>query len=134
MIALAAVACGWSAAAAQAPAGLEVSLEAPDGLIVGDRAAVIAHVRLQPANDLPLLVTPSAEGPAVEVVRGRLLRADAEGDASAPGALRFAVPVVAKSPGTAVLRVRAMGWVCDHRCRQAIGESTITVRVRARLH
>lgn len=121
---------GWSVVAAQAPAELEVSLEAPDGLTVGDRAEVIAILRLRPANDLPVLVTPSAEGTAVEVVRGRLLRADASEDDAATGTLRFAVPIVAKGPGTAVLRVRAMGWACDRRCRQSTGETTVTVRVR----
>ncbi len=117
------------AARAQAP-GLSVQLEGPDELALGDRAEIVARVRLEPPNDLPLLVTPSGEGPAVEVVRGRLLRADA--DDPAAETLRFRIPIVARSAGTSVIRVRALGWACAERCRQASGEASATLRVARR--
>lgn len=116
-------------AVAQAP-GVTVALEPPDGLTEGDRAEVVAVVRLAPPNDLPLLVTPNSEGAAVEVVRGRQLRADAEDPEARP--LRFRIPIVARSSGTAVVRVRVSGWVCEQRCRQATGEASVALRVERR--
>lgn len=114
---------------AQAP-GVTVALEPPGELTEGDRAEVVAAVTIDPPNDLPLLVTPSSEGAAVEVVRGRLLRADAEDPDARP--LRFRIPIVARGSGTAVLRVRAAGWVCEERCREATGEASVALRVERR--
>jgi len=56
------------------------------------------------------LLTPSVEGEALRVVRGRLLRADARRDAD--GALHFAIPVLARSAGTAVLHVQLLAYRC----------------------
>lgn len=114
-------------ARAQAPAEIAVTLEIPDALTVGDRAEVIATVRVEPPNDLPLLVTPWGEGPAVDVVRGRLLRADADAPEASP--LRFRIPIVARRSGTAVVRVRVTGWVCVERCRQGVAEASAVLRV-----
>ena len=114
-------------AGAQAPPGVSVTLEIPDGLVVGDRAEVIATVDVVPPNDLPLLLTPRGEGPAVDVVRGRLLRADADEPSAMP--LRFRIPIVARQSGTSVVRVRVSGWVCEERCRQSVAEATSVLRV-----
>jgi len=131
-LSLVAIACGLvlvSSVHAQAP-GMRVTLEPPEGLTEGDRAEVVAVVELDPPNDLPLLVTPTSEGTAVEVVRGRLLRADAEDPGALP--LRFRVPIVARGSGTAVLRVRASGWICAERCRAATGAASVALRVARR--
>ncbi|MFW6052033.1 MAG: hypothetical protein ACODAU_12725 [Myxococcota bacterium] len=106
---------------------LRVEIQPPERLVEGDRAHVVARVFQEPPNDRPLLLTPSSEGTAVEVVRGRLLRADAEDPEAHP--LVFRVPVVARSPGTAVLRVRVLAYVCDPLCREARAEQSATVRV-----
>jgi hypothetical protein len=129
LIALAAAAAAAAVilARAQAPGGVEVTLEAPHALVAGDRAEVVAVVRIEPANDLPLLVTPRSEGAAVEVVRGRLLRADAEDPTAVP--LRFRLPIVARGAGTSVFRVRVSGWACDRRCAQVTGDASAVLRV-----
>jgi hypothetical protein len=70
------------------------------------------------------------EGEAVEVVRGRLTRPDAktvDGDASR---LRFEVPVLAKSEGTAILRVDLMTYVCARVCQRVLLRASEVVRVR----
>ncbi len=79
------------------------------------------------AGPHPLLVTPSSEGTALEVVRGRLLRAEAQ-DPRAE-VLEFQVPVVARGPGTAVVRVRAAGYACEARCRPVHAEASLIVHV-----
>ncbi len=108
----------------------ELVIEPPASLTVGDRASVIAVVRITPPGDRPVLVTPSSEGTAVEVVRGRLLR----GDADDPDAeeLRFSIPIVARAPGTAVLRVHVSGWACDERCRPVEADTEVVMRVARR--
>jgi len=117
-------------ATAQGPGRLAVVLTPPEHLVEEDRAEVVAEVRMQPPSDAPLLVTPSTEGTAVEVVRGRLLRSDAE-DPDAER-LRFRIPIVARSAGTSVLRVRVRGWVCSRRCAPVSGEASLVLRVARR--
>lgn len=111
-------------------AAADLVIENPPSLTVGDRASVIAVVRITPAGDRPVLVTPSSEGTAVEVVRGRLLR----GDADDPDAeeLRFSIPIVARAPGTAVLRVHVSGWACAERCRPVEDDAEVVMRVARR--
>jgi hypothetical protein len=121
------VALAATPAAAQAPAA-EIALDPPASLRVGDRAAVVAEVRIRPAGTQPLLLTPSTEGTAVEVVRGRLLRSDAE-DRDAD-VLRFRIPIVARTPGTGVLRVAVSGWACAERCRRVTAEASVVLRVQ----
>jgi hypothetical protein len=76
-----------------------------------------------------LLVTPSIDGASVEVVRGRLFRFDAEDPAADP--LRFRVPVLARSIGTAVLSVRVDGHACEGtRCDPVDAEATARIDVR----
>ena len=62
-------------------------------------------------DEQPLLLTPASEGDAVRVVRGRLMRADAQPTPN--GELRFEVPVVVRSAGTAVLRVDVLTYHCE---------------------
>ena len=108
-----------------AHAQLTVELRGPDNLRAGDTAEILVIVR--GASRHPLLVTPRSEGTAVEVVRGRLLRADAL-DPNAD-ALELRVPIVARAPGTAVVRVRASGYACHERCRAIEAEASLVLRV-----
>lgn len=103
---------------------------------VGETGEVLAIVEVDATAAGPLLVTPTSDGPAIEVVRGRLLRADAEDPRVTP--LRFHVPFVASSPGDAVVRVRVDGWSCvspgegqPERCHTVRTEAAITLTVRA---
>jgi hypothetical protein len=120
------------AAAAQPPPapGIEVRLIPPERLTVGDRAEVVAEVHIAPHNEGPILITPVSEGAPVEVVRGRFSRPDAEDPTATP--LRFRIPIVAQSPGTAVLRVHALGYACGgpaRRCRALESSTSVVLRV-----
>jgi hypothetical protein len=127
LAALAALAVA-GAASAQTDA-LSVRLEAPQQLHPGDHVEIVALVHAEDAARGPLLVTPSVDGAAVEVVRGRLFRFDADDPESDP--LRFRVPVLARSVGTAVLSVRVDGHACEGaRCTPASAEATARIDVR----
>jgi hypothetical protein len=110
---------------AQDEASLAVELRAPERLRAGDRAEILAEVRH--AGPHPLLVTPRSEGTALEVARGRLLRADAV-DASVD-VLVFRIPVIAHEPGTAVVRVRVAGYACEARCRPIEVDAAVIVNI-----
>ena len=113
-------------------AGLLVLLDSPDTLQLGDRTSVAVTVDL-PANvrsDTPLLLTPSVDGAALEVVRGRLFRADAT--VLGPTRLGFQVPVVAQREGAAILRVEVSTYACSGRCRAISASAHKTLRVQAR--
>ncbi len=125
-LALALLAC-TTKAMAQEDARAELVIEPPAHLTVGDRRSVIVRVTIFPEGDRPVLLTPTSEGTAVEVVRGRLLRADAE-DPSAP-VLRFSIPILAATAGTSVLRVHVSGWACDERCRPVEADAEVILRV-----
>ena len=78
--------------------------------------------------DWPLTLTPRVEGTALELVRGRFLRADAKQvDATH---LRFEVPVVARGQGTAILRVELMTYACEPECRALTVQDSRVLRVR----
>jgi hypothetical protein len=117
---------------------IRLQLEIPERpLVEGAREELRAIVTFDAPNTRPLLVTPASEGDAIEVVRGRLLRADAEDEASDP--LVFRIPIVARAVGTATLRVRVRGYVCTtcpqgasdcrRRCRSVIASAEVTLRV-----
>ena len=106
--------------------GVSMTLSAPERLVAGTTATVVAEVRVPP-GDAPLLLTPTTEGTAVEVVRGRLLRADAE--RTDAGTLRFRIPIMAKAAGTSVLRVRVLTYACARRCRAEEADAFIVLRV-----
>jgi hypothetical protein len=119
-----------SPSAAQDAARAELTIEPPEQLTVGDRASVIALVTIIPEGDRPILLTPTSEGTAVEVVRGRLLRTDAEDDSAR--VLRFSIPILAATPGTSVLRVHVSGWACEERCRPVETDAEVVLRVARR--
>nr|MDQ3036842.1 hypothetical protein [Myxococcota bacterium] len=94
---------------------------------------VIARVQLGDGAGRPMMLTPSTEGTAIEVVRGRLTRADAEerqGTDDAVRELRFRIPIVARMVGTAVVRVRVDGFACrESRCHALQIEESVAIEV-----
>jgi hypothetical protein len=107
---------------------LRIEIQAEDTLPRNAHLLVPVVVELEVAIAAPLLLTPSVEGSAVEVVRGRLLRSDAKRvDARH---LRFDVPVVARSEGTAIFRVELATYVCEQRCRFVTANGSRVLRVR----
>lgn len=109
-------------------APLALTLAPPPALAVGDRAEIVALLARGPTARGPVLLTPTSEGSAVEVVRGRLLTIDADDRAADP--LRFRIPIVAATAGTSVVRVRASGWACEPACRAVEVESRVVLEVR----
>jgi hypothetical protein len=99
---------------------IELKLEPPRELHVGEHARVLLEVQLPEGAAEPLLLTPFHEGAALEVVKGRLLRSDARDRAANP--LRFELPVLARAPGASVLGVRLLAYVCRERCRAVEAE------------
>ena len=124
--------CAGSGAAltlARADDPLRITLEPPERLVEGSRSAIVATVHVAP--DVPVLITPNEEGTALFVVRGRLFRADADEPEASP--LRFRIPIVARQPGTAVVRVRVSSFECEGEdCRPVRGEASVTLRVEPR--
>jgi hypothetical protein len=107
---------------------MRVEIQGDDSLQRAAHLGVPVWVQLPAAGDAPLLLTPRSEGTAVEVVRGRLLRSDAKSiDATH---LRFEVPVVARSEGTAILRVDVSTYVCETRCVQVTASASRALHVR----
>lgn len=97
----------------------------PERLAVGDHAEVIVEVEAPHSASQPLILTPTSEGTAIEVVRGRFLRTDATEQG---GVLRFRVPIVAGNAGTSVFRVRVTTYVCTTRCRAIDGDAFVVLR------
>ena len=110
-------------------AELALVFEPPDRVVVGDRARLVLVVDV--AEDVPVLVTPTHEGSAVEVVRGRLARVDALEPTARP--LRFPIPIVARERGTGVVRATVTSFVCEGDMCEAIEEEArVTLRVEER--
>jgi hypothetical protein len=118
-----------SGSRAQSSGDLQIRLQPPARLTLNAHAPIIALVQLPSGSaDLPLMLTPRIEGAAVELVRGRLLRSDAK--QTDPTHLRFEIPVVARSAGTAILRVSVATYLCTDTCRrvEALGSAVLEVR------
>jgi hypothetical protein len=107
---------------------LRVEIQGENTLEHAAHLGVPVVVQLPAAANAPLLLTPRVEGSAVEVVRGRLSRSDAKAlDATH---LRFDVPVVARSEGTAILRVDVSTYVCEPRCVPVSASDSRVLHVR----
>ncbi len=91
-----------------------LTIEADTELRVGARAVVPLLLRWDGTRPAQVIVSAHAEGRALDVVKGRLLRADAIDPAANP--LRFELPVVAAAPGVALLNVTALTYSCAYRC------------------
>lgn len=134
LFALASFALSSASTAQDTPISIALSITSPM-LRVGETGEVIAVVNSDASASGPLLITPTSDGPAIDVVRGRLLRADAEDPRSSP--LRFRVPFIALTPGDALVRVRVDGWSCripdeggEERCHAVRAEGAIPLTVR----
>jgi hypothetical protein len=108
----------------------QLTLEVPRELHVGEHAHVDLVVELPAQAAEPLLVTPYREGEALEVVKGRLLRSDARDPNAKP--LRFELPVLAAAPGTALIGVKLLAYLCTPRCRAVEVETRANVVVLPR--
>jgi hypothetical protein len=101
-----------------------------DSLPLSAHTSIPVLVELSPPSAArhPLLLTPHIEGNAVELVRGRLLRADGKQEDATH--VRFELPVVARSEGTAILRVDLMAYLCDPLCRRVNASDNRILHVR----
>ena len=110
------------------PDAAELLIGAPPRLVVGAVASVELTIQTAGADRQPLLLTPSVEGEAVRMVRGRLLRDDAV--RADGGTLIFALPLSARRPGTALLRVSLLTYRCDATsCREVRAEASRMLQV-----
>jgi hypothetical protein len=128
---LVAAACALALAHAAADGGqVSVHNRGDDSLPLSAHTSIPVVVELAPpsAAGHPLLLTPHIEGNAIELVRGRLLRADAKPDDATH--LRFELPVVARSEGTAILRVDLITYSCDPVCRRVSASESRVLHVR----
>lgn len=118
-------------AADEAPS---LALEPRPPLVVGDRAELVAVLAVRSTPPARVLLTPTGEGSALSVVRGRLLRSDADVERAADGleTLRFRIPVVAEAPGDAFVRVEARMHLCDPGCRSIVLEARAPFRIEPR--
>lgn len=105
-------------------------VDAPPELHVGARVSIPVSVRVPPGDTTPVLLSATASGRAIDVVKGRLLRADAIDPRETP--LRFELPVIAATAGVALLRVSVLTYRCNFRCEAVRTESTLQVLVRER--
>jgi hypothetical protein len=112
-----AVIAGLLAAADVAPKA-SLQLAAPAEMRVGDRASLAIALQLPVGAAAPVLVTQSAEGEALDVVRG-----------PAANPLKFEVTLHARARGTSILRVHALAYVCQPDCRAIEAEATAGVVV-----
>jgi hypothetical protein len=126
---LAGLVLGASPRAAAGPPELQITLQPQQHLQRDAHTAIEVIVQLPEGSaELPLLLTPRIEGAAVELVRGRLMRSDAK--QVERGRLRFEVPVVARTEGTAILRVSAMTYVCTQSCQRVEATTSAVLEVR----
>jgi hypothetical protein len=118
--------CSVSLAAAPE---VSLALQPEHHLTEGEHTAIEVVVQLPSASPvLPVLLTPRIEGAAVELARGRLLRGDAKPVDETH--LRFELPVVARSLGTAILRVTVRTYICDTTCRHVDAAASAVIDVR----
>ncbi|HEX7481005.1 MAG TPA: hypothetical protein VF331_24595 [Polyangiales bacterium] len=113
-----------------APAGVQIHVAAPETIPDGTHTAVTVTVDFAQPNDQPLLLTPTSQGSALEVVRGRLSRSDARRISETQ--LRFELPVVAHGEGTAIVHVELAAYVCKTRCERVVASADQVVRIARR--
>jgi hypothetical protein len=98
----------------------------------GDVGSIEVRLESSSGDDWPLLLTPTIEGAAIEAVRGRLLRDDAR--RLGAGRLSFAVPLLARGVGTALLRIEVVSYRCDNGCEPQRSVASRALRVFPRSH
>jgi len=97
-------------------------------LLVGAAASLYVELFLPDDAAPSLLLTSDAEGAAVDVVQGRLMRGDAKAQQGGP--LVFRVPIVARGEGQSVVRVRVDAYRCAPRCTPLRIDARAVVEVR----
>jgi hypothetical protein len=107
-----------------------VTITSERTLFVGEASSLSIKVALPSDAAQPLLLTVHAEGSALDVVRGRMSRESARTLPSS--ALSFAVPVIGRVPGTAVVRAHARFFRCTDTCRAQEAAAVLAVEVRTR--
>lgn len=106
-----------------------LSFAAPPTLVEDDRAELELQLTPPPGGQ-SWMITLRGEGTAVDVVRGRLLPADVEDPTARSLTLR--VPIVARSPGVALVHAELTGWACAETCSAVTSRATTTLHVSAR--
>jgi hypothetical protein len=127
-LAVALSALGWGQPA-RAGSGLALEVAGPTELHAGERAVLAIALELPPDFAPNVLLTPVAEGEALEVVRGRLMRGDARDTEGSN--LRFDLPILAQTPGTGVVRVHALAYRCAPDCVAVEREARVSLVVLA---
>lgn len=116
-------------------AAVTVRLEPPAApATLGTPFEIVAHVELRGGARGPWMLAPTSDGPALDVVRGRLLSIDAEVTPGAVGVMEatLRIPVLPRAAGTTVLRARVSAYACEERrCRAITGEASLVVEVLA---
>jgi hypothetical protein len=105
---------------------LAIQIADPGLLAVGQPASVEVSVSAAHGDELPLLLTPTKEGQAIAVVRGRLLRSDAR--STQDGVMRFTIPVMPRGAGAAILRIQVVTYRCLRTCSPVRGTATRVLR------
>jgi hypothetical protein len=106
-------ACPWTLQAE--PAHPQLTIEVAEALALGPTRLEVV-VDPGDSREQPLMLDVASEGEAVQVVRGRFLRADAQREPS--GRLRFAVPILVRAQGTAHVRAELRTYRCAPDCRE----------------
>lgn len=117
-----------SAPVVAADPNTRVQIDAPQELQVGARLSIPVSVQTDESDTTPVLLSATSAGRAINVVKGRLLRADAIDPHANP--LRFELPVVAASPGVALLNITVLTYRCAFRCEAVRTEATHQFLVR----
>lgn len=107
------------------PAALHLELLAPEVIRPGDRVSL--RLIVTPAGDEAMLITPTSEGAAVVVARGRLQRRDGTVDGER---LVVQVPIIAQDAGHALVRVHVETYLCEgERCRAIEADAELALDV-----
>jgi hypothetical protein len=122
-----AIVCGVLSLGSAPTPGLSLRLNAPNEVRVGERMSLQIELELPPGAAAPVLLTQSAAGEAIEVLRGRLSRSDAREVHG--NVLRFELPLLARAPGTGIVRVHALAYVCAEACVAVESEARASLLV-----
>jgi hypothetical protein len=103
-----------------------VAIEAVEPLSEGP-ARLLVVVDPGDSREQPLMLDVRSEGAALQVVRGRFRRSDAE--VGADGRLHFRVPIVVRAQGSAIVTAQLRTYRCTDGCREhrADAQRTLTV-------
>lgn len=108
-----------------------LTLEAPAReLRANEPFEVVATIRFGPGTRGPFLLTPTSDGPAVEILRGRFSGIDAEPAAEGAREVTLRMPMFASVAGDTVLRAHVDAFACEAgRCRAARAEASRAITV-----